>query len=77
MLTANGMAALMVNNSNNNSSNLFQCNSPGCASTFDTSDKLNRHKNRLHARRDFVCDVCQKGYVKERGLNRHKNIKGH
>lgn len=78
LLTTSRMANLMVSDStNNNSSSLFQCNSPGCDSIFETSDKLKRHQTRQHAKRDFVCNVCGKGYVFERGLIKHKNISGH
>ncbi|CAK5088828.1 unnamed protein product [Meloidogyne enterolobii] len=91
LLTTSRMANLMVsdasnntpnnnttnNNNINNTSNLFLCDSPGCKSIFESPDKLKIHQRKQHTQRNYICQVCQKSYINEGWLKKHKNEKGH
>ena len=68
--STNTMLKIHVRNHTNEKP--YECQHPGCAMKFKTSDRRNAHRKETHSQeRNFICD-CGKRFKVKRGIRRHK-----
>lgn len=50
----------------------FKCTFPGCTGATKTRADLVKHMTTHKIERDFICDICQRGYKTKGALKKHK-----